>query len=875
MKRFATLVLAASFCVGSLLALGRAAFATPPSDVPQTWEYQAFDALVADGLIEGYRDKTFQDERLLTRRELAIQVARTIENLQANGVGNASKTDLDNLQKLIDSLKDELVLLGVRVTNIATVLQPPDKAAKFERSMRVNGAILADGSFRQRTNVPQTIAGGAITPFVNAFLTSPATNSPFDHDPGPGSWLRLDNKLTLTYAMSENVAVSLPVRVIPYGGAFTLEKYQIQPALVVNIRKAGALRNAYIRAGQLDNMESSRLALTYQAPDATQQGPGFQNPVQRYENGLEVGAELNGLTKFQFSFSRVDPSMIDTSPGLPDATGPFANNNYFLVVAPPQNGLVQTGAPGSAGATSRTDTFTASAGPVPAVSLSLKAGLGTVYVSSVNGTVCPPGGAGCPIAPGQWSYVDQTNQVVFQSPLPVGTIVQITYALTGGNGGQAQRYYTGYQRYHFNTRVNQRIKGLPGTEVGLSLSRIFDAGSPGAGAGLGYGALSDTVVGLDARLPVSFIRLGGDATEHPVLFAEGAYSKYTPDFHNTPAVTDSAVVLGLRLNIANIRATAQYQVVGPNFMVGGPLRYLGPAPSTFQFWRGNYFPGFFGFANNLAINQTFDTTIFPGCAGAACSSRNANLTYIYPVFNPFVAGGPQFFSAYAPNSQGGSAKIEVPITRGRSAINGSFLVQHLREMVTNGFGQLAYGPGFASPDVPLRFDKVEADLHGGLSVFNTNATVNLTWSKEHLFRDDLTAYSYVPFNIASGGPDASASAALNAYISVPETIPVLFYPNYIDETHRTFAPSVTIPIARNFTFGVAYNTQSYRGSYGTTLSENIIQRKNDSTATLSYRIPKTTSSIVFLFGNQKYTDSVLPTYNFNQNREDVGLTIRF
>ena len=102
----------------------------------------------------------------------------------------------------------------------------------------------------------------------------------------------------------------------------------------------------------------------------------------------------------------------------------------------------------------------------------------------------------------------------------------------------------------------------------------------------------------------------------------------------------------------------QYQAVGPNFLDGGPLRYFGPAPATFQFWRGNYFPQFFGFGNNLAINSIFDGAVTPGCTGTACTHNNSNLTYIYPVFNPFVASGPQFFSAFAPNTQGITANVD-------------------------------------------------------------------------------------------------------------------------------------------------------------------------------------------------------------------------
>jgi S-layer homology domain len=887
MKRLATLVLAVGFGLSSLVALGRSVSATPFSDVPANhWAYQAIQSLAADGLVEGYPDGKFKGDRPLTRYEMAVLVARVIAKLQANGAGYASKPDLDKLQKLIDALKDELDSLGVRVTNLEDALDALDKRTKFAQSIALHGAILDNNSYRQRYGVPQTIAHTAIDPFVNVFLTSPANNSPLEQA-GAGNLIRFDDKLNFIYTINENLTVSLPIHIInyEYGGEFTPQaKYSIQPDVIVNIAHAGALTNLYLRDGQLDNLKSSRLGLTYRAPDATQQGPGYENPVQPYEKGFEIGGILSGLTEFQFSWTRIDQTMINTLTGVADPSGEFANNNYFFPVARPQTSMVQPGAPNSPAGALKTDTYTASSGPIASVYLTTQAVVGTVYISSVNGTACntaalTPTGAACPIGGGSWYYFAATNQVVFTTPF-AGT-VQISYVrLTYNNNDQ-------YQRYHFNARINQKFKGLPGAEVGLSVSRIFDfadvSNSEGtffaqsapnsSPAGNGFGVVSDTVFGLDAQLPLAFITLGKDRSQHPVIFAEGAYSKFTPDFYNTPAVTDSAGVIGLRLKISAVTATVQYQAVGPNFLDGAPLRYFGPSPSTFQFWRGNFFPQFFGFANNVAINQTFDGAVTPACAGTACTSKNAALTYIYPVFNPFVASGPQFFSAFAPNSQGFTGNVTAPIRIGDVTLSGRLLGQHLAEMTPNGFGQLAYGPGFAS-GTKLKFDELEGGVQFSLPIFGEKVAFNLTGTTEHLARNDRTAYAYVPFNPGVGGADPSSAAALNAYLAGGAT-PVLFYPNYVDEYHNTIDAAATLPLSRDLVLGLGYNTQTFHGAYGTTFGQNIAQRKDQYQGTLTYNIPKTTSSVSALFRNMKYSDNVLPTYNFNQNREDLNFSIRF
>lgn len=886
MKRLVPLVLAASFGLCSLLESGNSASATPFSDVPANhWAYQAIQSLAADGLVEGYPDGKFKGDRPLTRYEMAVLVARVIAKLQANGAGYASKADLDKLQKLIDALKDELDSLGVRVTNLEDALDALDKRTKFAQSIQLHGSILDNNSFRQRYGVPQTIAHGAVDPFVNVFLSSPADNSPLEQA-GSGNLIRFDDKFDLTYTINENLTVSIPVHIInyDYGGEFTPQaKYSVQPDVVVNVAHAGALTNVYFRDGQLDNLASSRIGLTYRAPDATQQGPGYENPVQPYEKGFEIGGIFDGLTEFQFAFTRIDQSMINTLTSVADPSGEFSNNNYFYIVDRQQTSYVQPGAPNSPAGASHTDTFNANNGPITSVYLSRKAQVGTVYVSSFDGTPCnsaalTPAGGACGVGGGSWYFIDATNQVVFLTPLPVGSTVQITYVgLTYTNNDQ-------YQRYHFNARINQKIKGLPGAEIGLSVSRIFDfadvsnsegttfyqSAPDGTAAGNGFGVVSDTVFGLDAQVPLAFIAMG-DRTNHPIVFAEGAASKFTPNYYTTPTVTDGAAVVGLRLKIAQATATVQYQAVGVNFLDGAPLQYFGPAPATFAFWQGNFFPQFFGFANNVAINSTFDT-IQPGCAGTACARNNAALTYLYPVFNPFVASGPQYFSAFAPNTQGLTANVTLPIRVGDTVLNARGLGQHLQEMTPNGFGPLSYG-GVTS-GTRLRFDKLEGGLQFGVPMFRQRVAFNLSAAVEHLNRNDKTAASYVPFNAATGAADSTEQALLAAYLATGAAAP-LYYPNYIDEYHTTLAAGATVPLTHDLVFGLGYNSQKYYGSYGTTLGQSMNERKDMYDATLTYNIPKTSSSISALFRNQKYTDSVIPTYNFNQNREDVNFSIRF
>ena len=82
MKRLASLVLASGLVLGTILMSGRAASATPFSDVPANhWAYQYIQSLAADGIIDGYPDGKFKGDRPLTRYEMAVVIARSPLNL--------------------------------------------------------------------------------------------------------------------------------------------------------------------------------------------------------------------------------------------------------------------------------------------------------------------------------------------------------------------------------------------------------------------------------------------------------------------------------------------------------------------------------------------------------------------------------------------------------------------------------------------------------------------------------------------------------------------------------------------------------------------------------------------------------------------------
>lgn len=898
MKSLATLVLTASLVLGALTATVGPARATPFADVPANhWAYQAIASLAADGLVEGYTDSQFKGDRPLSRYEMAVLVARIIAKVQANGAGYASKVDLDKLQKLIDALKDELDSLGVRVTNVEDALDALDKRTKLAQALQLHGDLDHNFSERQSVTFPHTVTNGTglaqalyyggsvpagesatVDPFVDAFLRSPESNSPLDQA-ALANYIRFDDRIDLAYTVNENLMVSFPIHILNYadGDAYgSSAKYAVQPDILINIAKSGNITNLYLRFGELDDMRSSRLGLTYRAPDPAEQGPGFEYPIQSYQQGVQVGGTLNGFTDFQLNFSRIDPSYINTQLDVLDSGGALGFNNYFYYVNRPQTTYVQPGAPGSTSGALQSNTFTSGNAVLAQVFLAQKAQLGTVYISQYDGStfnnaaVRTGGIAGGPIAPPGFLYNDTYNAVVFTSPLPPGSSVTVSYVgLTVSNEAAPERY-------DFNVRLNQKIKGLPGGEVGLSFNRLFDTDDAATPAGIanvglssasGYGLVSDSVLGVDAQVPLRFLHLGSDPAQSPALFGEVAGSRFSPDYRTVAAVSDSAGVVGLRLKLHGITASVQYQSVGPNFLDGAPLRYFGDPPQLFSYYNLNYFPGFFGFANNAAVNAAYDAAngTCSGTDKSRCASRNPNLTFIYPVFNPFDASGSQFFSAFAPNSSGVTVNLSTPLRIGGLRVNARLLGQHLSEITPDYAATQFYAPYVADDFTSTKrmtLDKIEAGAQFNLPVLKQTVGIHLTGGIEHLSRPDRTAFNYLPLDPTSLTQTLGGAG-------------VAFYPNYTDMYHTTVAAAASVPLTKDVVFGASYNTQGFHGAYGTTLGQNISERKDTYVGSITYNIPKTTSSVAFALRNYRYTDFTLPSFNSTENQEDINFVVRF
>jgi hypothetical protein len=182
--------------------------AEPFSDVPFShWAYDAISKLAAKGIVTGFPDGTFRGAGKMTRYEIALILARMLDEVQKGSVvvrderapqtvnrPSMNSSDMEVIQKLTIEFADELALLGVKVhaleddlamikdrinTVQADLVEVKALAQKKEEgSVLVSGkytmdhhlALAGDNSFHAFQNKLRLYTNISITKGINAYV---------------------------------------------------------------------------------------------------------------------------------------------------------------------------------------------------------------------------------------------------------------------------------------------------------------------------------------------------------------------------------------------------------------------------------------------------------------------------------------------------------------------------------------------------------------------------------------------------------------------------------------------------------------------------------------------------------------------------------
>ena len=97
--------------------------ANPFSDIPSNhWAYGAVKTLTEKGFMMGMPDGTFKGEQKVNRYQLAVTLARVLENISSIK-DKGDSTDFEAMEKLTAEFADELALLGVNVSALEKEFQ--------------------------------------------------------------------------------------------------------------------------------------------------------------------------------------------------------------------------------------------------------------------------------------------------------------------------------------------------------------------------------------------------------------------------------------------------------------------------------------------------------------------------------------------------------------------------------------------------------------------------------------------------------------------------------------------------------------------------------------------------------------------------------
>lgn len=239
----------------------------------------------------------------------------------------------------------------------------------------------------------------------------------------------------------------------------------------------------------------------------------------------------------------------------------------------------------------------------------------------------------------------------------------------------------------------------------------------------------------------------------------------------------------------------------------------------------------------------------------------------------FVASPSVRFGAYqpyVPSLQTAGAQLTLPVRIGGVHFTGQILSWGMESLHPDAFHILQVcGTTDTAAPCPYvsdtRAQSFIASTNFSLRAGNDRLALQLTGGVEHIGFDQNAAFPYVPASPDLVGGDRTGSFDPQA--------PLLYYPGLTNAVKQSVGAKLAVPVTPRVTVGLQYETQNYKGEYGTLLFPGLNARKDTYLGNVTYQLPYSSSAITLSARQYRYQDA--PDFSLTQTRADVNFTVKF
>jgi hypothetical protein len=139
--------------------------------------------------------------------------------------------------------------------------------------------------------------------------------------------------------------------------------------------------------------------------------------------------------------------------------------------------------------------------------------------------------------------------------------------------------------------------------------------------------------------------------------------------------------------------------------------------------------------------------------------------------------------------------------------------------------------------------------------------VNLTSGYEHL--------------TSESAPLAASAFDSSTQIGILGDQAPIFVPAYADVSKHTLSADVALPVTHALTANLQIGQQHLLGGYGAPGLENLDADNTIYGANLTFKLPKSSSSISLSANSYHYQDNIVPSNAFNQTNANLNFTVKF